>query len=75
LNEGLGCYLGRTRVATLSRSHTFKVDSYQYHLLGMGIETEVPAEYIHCQITTLSSESLVLALMTARAYFGKNHLA
>jgi hypothetical protein len=55
--------------------HTFKVDSYQYHLLGMGIETEVPAEYIHCQITTLSSESLVLALMTARAYFGKNHLA
>jgi choline dehydrogenase-like flavoprotein len=33
----------------------FQTESYQYHLLGMGIDTGVPQEYIHCQITTLKT--------------------
>jgi choline dehydrogenase-like flavoprotein len=36
----------------------FKTDSYQYHLLGMGLETEAPAEYVHGQITTLKTALL-----------------
>ena len=33
----------------------FVPESYQYHLLGMGIETGEPQEYIHGQITTLKT--------------------
>lgn len=29
--------------------------SYQYHLLGMGLTSPNPAEYIHCQISTLKT--------------------
>jgi hypothetical protein len=31
------------------------VSSYQYHLVGMGIAAADPAEYVHCQITTLKT--------------------
>lgn len=27
--------------------------SYQYHLVGMGLDGPRPAEYVHCQVTTL----------------------
>ena len=33
----------------------FSDESYQYHLLGMGLEMERPTEYVHCQITTLKT--------------------
>jgi len=33
----------------------FNPDSYQYHQLAVGIETEIPKEYIHGQITTLKT--------------------
>lgn len=32
--------------------------SYQYHLIGMGIPGATPAEYVHAQITTLTSALL-----------------
>jgi len=32
--------------------------SYQYHLLGMGLESEDPKQYVHCQITTLKTALL-----------------
>jgi choline dehydrogenase-like flavoprotein len=32
--------------------------SYQYHLLGMGLENGSPAAYVHCQITTLKTALL-----------------
>jgi choline dehydrogenase-like flavoprotein len=34
---------------------TVSQDSYQYHLLGMGIQSEDPREYVHGQITTLKT--------------------
>jgi choline dehydrogenase-like flavoprotein len=33
----------------------FSADTYQYHLLGMGLESPEPAEYVHGQITTLKT--------------------
>lgn len=36
----------------------FKPDSYQYHQVGLGIETENPKEYVHGQITTLKTAML-----------------
>ena len=33
----------------------YRADSYQYHQLAVGIESERPEEYIHGQITTLKS--------------------
>lgn len=33
----------------------FSPDSYQYHLLGIGLETTEPRDYVHAQITTLKT--------------------
>ena len=33
----------------------YNPDTYQYHQLALGIETEKPEEYIHSQITTLKT--------------------
>jgi choline dehydrogenase-like flavoprotein len=33
----------------------FDARSYQYHLLGMGLETDTPGDYVHGQITTLKT--------------------
>ena len=33
----------------------FSPDSYQYHLLGMGLEPASPRDYVHAQITTLKT--------------------
>jgi len=30
-------------------------DSYQYHLLGFGLEMDDPRDYVHCQLTTLKT--------------------
>jgi choline dehydrogenase-like flavoprotein len=60
----------------------FKADSYQYHLLGMGLKTEAPAEYVHGQITTLKTalmhpiiERLPLDLRTATILTRATHAA
>jgi choline dehydrogenase-like flavoprotein len=34
---------------------TFAPESYQYHLLGMGLEEPSPREYVHAQITTFKT--------------------
>jgi choline dehydrogenase-like flavoprotein len=51
-------------------------ESYQYHLLGMGLEAARAEEYVHCQITTLKTgmahpvlQSLPCDLRTATALF------
>jgi choline dehydrogenase-like flavoprotein len=36
----------------------FAADSYQYHLLGLGIEAALPRDYVHGQITTLKTALL-----------------
>jgi hypothetical protein len=36
----------------------FTEASYQYHLLGMGIQTQEPRNYVHCQVTTLKAGML-----------------
>jgi choline dehydrogenase-like flavoprotein len=36
----------------------FSPDSYQYHLLGMGLESASPRDYVHAQITTLKTALL-----------------
>lgn len=33
----------------------FKAETYQYHLLGLGLEGESPSDYVHGQITTLKT--------------------
>lgn len=33
----------------------FQPDTYQYHLLGLGLTAPDPREYVHCQVTTLKS--------------------
>jgi choline dehydrogenase-like flavoprotein len=33
----------------------FPAESYQYHLLGMGLESPSPVDYVHGQITTLKT--------------------
>lgn len=60
----------------------FKPQSYQYHLLGMGLETGAPAEYIHGQITTLKAalmhpiiQGLPLDLRTATSLARVTHAA
>lgn len=43
----------------LSRiGQAFSPDTYQYHLLGLGIETGSPRDYVHGQITTLKTALL-----------------
>jgi choline dehydrogenase-like flavoprotein len=36
----------------------FADESYQYHLIGMGLEASAPREYVHAQITTLKTALL-----------------
>jgi choline dehydrogenase-like flavoprotein len=36
----------------------FAAESYQYHLIGMGLETQAPRDYVHAQITTLKTALL-----------------
>ena len=36
----------------------YNPESYQYHQIGMGIETDDPTEYVHGQITTLKTALL-----------------
>jgi choline dehydrogenase-like flavoprotein len=36
----------------------FAAESYQYHLLGLGIESGAPRDYVHGQITTLKTALL-----------------
>jgi choline dehydrogenase-like flavoprotein len=50
--------------------------SYQYHMLGLGLETERPEEYVHGQVTTLKTtmahpilNNLPFDLRTARSVF------
>ncbi|HEX5070062.1 MAG TPA: GMC oxidoreductase [Vicinamibacterales bacterium] len=33
----------------------FRAETYQYHLLGMGLEGKTPRDYVHGQITTLKT--------------------
>jgi choline dehydrogenase-like flavoprotein len=33
----------------------FAAESYQYHLIGMGLETDDPRDFVHAQITTLKT--------------------
>ncbi len=33
----------------------YEPDSYQYHLLGMGLADADPTKYVHCQVTTLGT--------------------
>jgi choline dehydrogenase-like flavoprotein len=37
---------------------SFSSETYQYHLLGMGIESGAPRDYVHGQITTLKTALL-----------------
>jgi len=60
----------------------FAPDSYQYHLLGMGFETESPLDYVHGQITTLKTalvhpliQRLPLDLSTSTFIFRAIHAA
>jgi hypothetical protein len=54
----------------------YSQESYQYHLLGIGLEQDRAAEYVHCQITTLKTgmahpviQSLPCDLRTGTALF------
>ncbi len=42
----------------------YNPDTYQYHQLAMGIQTEIPKEYIHGQITSLKSALMQPALQS-----------
>lgn len=60
----------------------FDPDTYQYHLLGMGIAGETPSDYVHGQITTLKTalvhpvlQRLPLDLGTSTAVFRFIHAA
>jgi len=37
---------------------SYDPESYQYHQVAMGFETDNPEEYVHCQITTLKTALL-----------------
>jgi choline dehydrogenase-like flavoprotein len=37
---------------------SYDPESYQYHQVAMGFETDLPEEYVHCQITTLKTALL-----------------
>ena len=60
----------------------FSPASYQYHLLGMGIEASAPRDYVHGQITTLKTalvhpliQKLPLDLATSTSIFRSIHAA
>jgi hypothetical protein len=60
----------------------YSPDTYQYHQLGLGIETEKPHEYVHGQITTLKTaqihplvQQLPLDLKTSLSIFRNVHAA
>ncbi len=60
----------------------FNPDSYQYHQLGIGLESPVPHEYIHGQITTLKTalihpivQNMPFDLKTSLAIFRNMHAA
>lgn len=53
----------------------FESRGYQYHLLGIGLETSDPRDYVHCQVTTLTTalahpivQRIPLDLATARRF-------
>jgi choline dehydrogenase-like flavoprotein len=61
---------------------SFSPDTYQYHLLGMGIESASPRDYVHGQITTLKTalvhpliQRLPLDLATSTFLFRAVHAA
>lgn len=61
---------------------SFDPDTYQYHLLGMGLEAGVPRDYVHGQITTLKTalvhpliQRLPLSLSASTAIFRTLHAA
>jgi choline dehydrogenase-like flavoprotein len=63
-------------------AQAFSPDTYQYHLLGMGFETESPRDYVHGQITTLKTalvhpliQRLPLDLRTSTFLFRAVHAA
>ena len=60
----------------------YQADSYQYNQLAMGLETDLPAEYVHCLITTLKTatvhpvmDQFPLDLRTAVHMFRNMHAA
>lgn len=60
----------------------FSPDTYQYHLLGLGLESESPRDYVHGQITTLKTalvhpliQRLPLDLATSTFIFRAIHAA
>jgi choline dehydrogenase-like flavoprotein len=60
----------------------FAPDTYQYHLLGMGLESDSPRDYVHGQITTLKTamvhplvQRLPLDLATSTFFFRAIHAA
>lgn len=60
----------------------FSPDSYQYHLLGIGLESASPRDYVHAQITTLKTvlvhpliERLPLNLAASTYIFRAVHAA
>jgi hypothetical protein len=60
----------------------FSPDTYQYHLLGMGLEYDSPRDYVHGQITTLKTalvhplvQRLPLDLATSTYMFRAIHAA
>jgi hypothetical protein len=61
---------------------SYNPESYQYHQLSMGVESEQPKEYVHCQITTLKTalahpiiQSMPLDLKTAIFVYRNVHSA
>ncbi len=60
----------------------FSPDSYQYHLLGLGLDASSPRDYVHGQITTLKTalvhpliQKLPLDLSTSTSIFRALHAA
>jgi choline dehydrogenase-like flavoprotein len=60
----------------------FSPESYQYHLLGLGLESDAPRDYVHGQITTLKTalvhpliQRLPLDLSTSTYLFRAIHAA
>ena len=60
----------------------FDPDTYQYHQVGLGLETERPSEYIHGQVTTLKTalihsivQHMPFDLKTSLAIFRNLHAA
>jgi choline dehydrogenase-like flavoprotein len=60
----------------------FSAETYQYHLLGIGVQSAIPRDYVHGQITTLKTalvhpliQRLPLDLATATYAFRAVHAA